>query len=251
MPHPFIITTMKHLILSSLSLLLTLGLAASGPHYIYDPSGRLEQVSYPQGSGILYTYDEADNLIKVETLSLPPAPPDLSVISNQPNTAQLQWGTAGFTNGYAIYRRSADNRVWEELTTVTAGTTSFVDTSLEPGSNYAYQLFAIGPGGRLSAGSPVARPVRTGGGEIQTLADVPVGLPNQLRLNFLSEEGAAYRLESTDSLPSGAWGAATFGIVPTGATSTAAVEGTGGDITLYVPYNFSGPNRFFRIVEVE
>jgi hypothetical protein len=137
------------------------------------------------------------------------------------------------------------------LTTVTSGTTSFVDTSLEPGSNYAYQLFAIGPGGRLSAGSPVARPVRPGGGEIRTEADVPVGLPNRLRLNFISEEGTAYRLESTDSLPAGAWSAAAFGIVPTGSTSAAPVDGTGGNITLYVPYDFSGPNRFFRIVEVE
>jgi YD repeat-containing protein len=243
--------TLSRILTLSAAVLLPLACLASGPHYTYDDANRLVLVSYPQGSGILYTYDEADNLTGVETISLPPAPPSLSVISNQPTTAQLQWGSAGFTNGYAIYRRSADNRVWEELTTVTSGTTSFVDTSLEPGSNYAYQLFAIGPGGRLSAGSPVARPVRPGGGEIRTEADVPVGLPNRLRLNFNSEEGTAYRLESTDSLPAGAWSAAAFGIVPTGSTSVAPVDGTGGNITLYVPYDFSGPNRFFRIVEVE
>jgi hypothetical protein len=239
---------MKPLILSFSAFFVAVGLAASGPHYRYDLSGRLEQVSYPQGSGILYTYDEADNLTKVETISLPPAPPSLSVISDQPTTAQLQWGSAGFTNGYAIYRRSAENRVWEELTSVTAGTTSFVDTSLVPGVDYVYQLFAIGPGGRLSAGSPIASPARSGGTLIETVADVPVGLPNRLRLTISSKEGVSYRLESVGLLTSGNWSTDAFAVVPTGALSSSPVNGTGGEITIYVPYDFSGPNRFFRIV---
>jgi YD repeat-containing protein len=251
MPNFNFIRNMKHLPLVSVFLTLVAGLPASGPHYTYDPSGRLQQVSYPQGSGILYTYDEADNLTGVETISLPPAPPSLSVISDQPNTAQLQWGSAGFTNGYAIYRRSADNRVWEELTTVTSGTTSFVDTSLVPGSDYVYQIFAVGPGGRLSAGSPLASPTRGSGTRIETLANVVPGLPNQLRVTIFSREGVAYRLESVGSLATGNWSPEPFAIVPSGSVSPAAVNGTGGDITIYIPYDFSGPNRFFRIVRAE
>lgn len=225
-------------------------LQGSEVSYTYDGANRLIQVAYPQGSGIRFNYDVNDNLTLVETISLPPAPSIFSVISQQPHTAQLQWNLSGGVSGYAILRRSADNRVWQELTRVPANSNGFLDTTLLPDKDYVYQLFAIGPGGALSAGSRPVSPVRFTEAEIPIQASAPAAYQNLLRISIGSHEGIAYRIEGTSGFTPASWSPAAFSMSPAGQPTTSAVWGTGGELVLYLPHAFSGPNRFYRIVIV-
>lgn len=234
-----------------LQLVLPTALTASEVSYFYDDAGRLVQVAYPQGSGIRYTYDNADNLTQLQTVSLPRAPEGLQAVFQSATTAGLQWNPVGGASGYRIYRRSTGDRVWSELTSVSAGTSSFFDTTLAPGTDYVYQVFALSPGGFSSAGSVPASPRAGFGEEIEALVDLPPGSQNLLRLAFSSEEGTLYRLEATGTFQVGSWTPEAFSLAPAGTASTQPVIGTGGWVTLFVPYTFGSPNRFFRVVEAE
>ncbi|MEJ2147450.1 MAG: fibronectin type III domain-containing protein [Acidobacteriota bacterium] len=111
--------------------------------YFYDDAGRLTQVAYPDGSGVGYTYDDADNMTAVTPLSLPPAPVLISVTRTSPDSAKLVWQeNSNQETGFLIQRRSADNRLWETVAPVGANTTSYTDTGLDPNSDYVYRIVA-------------------------------------------------------------------------------------------------------------
>ncbi len=116
--------------------------------YFYDDAGRLVQVAYPQGSGVRYTYDDADNMTAVTPLNLPPAPVLVSVTRTAPGSAELLWqDTSNRETGYLIQRRSEDNLIWETVATVGANTTTFTDTGLDADADYVYRIVAQGGGG--------------------------------------------------------------------------------------------------------
>lgn len=130
--------------------------------YFYDDAGRLTQVAYPQGTGVRYTYDDADNLTAVTPLSLPPAPVLVSVERTSPDSAELVWqDNSNQETGFLIQRRSADNLIWETVATVAANTTSYTDTGLDPNADYVYRIVAQA-GGALSAYSEEFSPGAAG-----------------------------------------------------------------------------------------
>ena len=125
--------------------------AAGAQTYSYDGAGRLTQVAYPNGGGIRYVYDAADNLLSASGISLPPAPVSLDVVRTSPTTARLTWAAPqGGATGVVIMRRTQGNTIWEEVATVAANITSFVDSSLDPAAQYVYRIAARGADG-LSA----------------------------------------------------------------------------------------------------
>lgn len=224
-------------------------LAASEVSYTYDNGGRLVQVAYPQGSGILYSYDDRDNLTGMETISLPVAPDALIVRRLQPGTAQIQWQLRGGVSGYRIYRRSNANRVWEELTDLPPNTATFLDTGLDPEETFVYQLFAIGPGSRLSAGSPISSAIQGDLAVMDPRLQFASSAADRLELRFSSIEGAAYRLEASTGLTGSDWQAQAFSFAPTGNASPESVSGTGGEMTFFIPYAANRPTRFYRVLQ--
>ena len=122
--------------------------SAQAQLYVYDEAGRLVRVAYPEGGGVAYSYDAADNMTAAQPLSLPAAPAAPDVTQPSPTTANISWQTVAGTTGYVIERRRADDSGWEELATVSATTTTFVDTAVEEGVEYVYRVSAVGSDGR-------------------------------------------------------------------------------------------------------
>ncbi|MFZ0426810.1 MAG: fibronectin type III domain-containing protein [Acidobacteriota bacterium] len=201
------------LILVGLALSLPLTRAQS---YFYDDAGRLTQVAYPQGVGIRYTYDDADNLTAVTPLNLPPAPVIISVTRTSPAAAALVWQDASNREtGYLIQRRSADNLLWETVATVGANTTSFTDTGLDPNSDYVYRIVAQGSGG-YSAYSGEYSPEAAGpAGSSVSLAIDSLGANTT---STLGSAGPAEPGYATVTVNSGAtpYGTAVFGLSQNG-----------------------------------
>jgi uncharacterized protein (TIGR03437 family) len=113
--------------------------AAQAQLYEYDPAGRLVRVAYPEGGGIAYTYDAADNMTAARPLSLPAAPAAPDVTQPSSTTARISWQTIAGATGYVVERRSADSSLWEELATVSAATTR---------AEYVYRVSAVSSDGR-------------------------------------------------------------------------------------------------------
>jgi len=122
--------------------------AAEAQLYAYDDAGRLVRVAYPEGGGVAYSYDAADNMTAAQPLNLPAAPAAPDVTQPSPTTANISWQTVAGTSGYVIERRRAESSEWEELATVSASTTTFVDTAVEAGVEYVYRVSAVGGDGR-------------------------------------------------------------------------------------------------------
>jgi uncharacterized protein (TIGR03437 family) len=122
--------------------------AARAQLYVYDDGGRLVRVAYPEGGGIAYSYDAADNMTAAQPLSLPAAPAAPDVTQPSPTTANISWQSVTGATGYVIERRRADDSAWEELATVSASANAFVDTAVEEGVEYVYRVSAVGSDGR-------------------------------------------------------------------------------------------------------
>jgi len=130
------------LILMALSAGLSTAFAQS---YYYDDAGRLIRVAYPQGSGIAYMYDDSDNLTAVLNHSLPIAPTQLTVNRLSPTSARVTWqDTSSDETGFVIYRKREGTNAWETVATNSAGTTQFIDATLDPSSHYIYRVVARG-----------------------------------------------------------------------------------------------------------
>ena len=141
------------------ALLAALGMSVAPPapaqSYGYDASGRLVRVAYPAGGGASYQYDAADNLLLVVPLSLRPAPSGIEITRLSPTSARITWENDAAAAGFVIERRRADAGDWQEIATVAAGSTTFIDPNLEPGVDYSYRVAALNADGK-SAFSPEA-----------------------------------------------------------------------------------------------
>ncbi len=125
------------------SVVLTLcSLSLWGQSYVYDEAGRLTRVVYPQGGGIGYTYDDADNLLRSVLLSLPPAPSDVSATRLSETQARVSWPATQGATGYVIERRTEGSGQWQQIATVGPDATQFIDTTLQAGTNYYYRIAA-------------------------------------------------------------------------------------------------------------
>ena len=128
--------------------LVAAGTPAQAQQYAYDEAGRLVRVAYPEGGGVAYSYDAADNMTVAQPLSLPAAPAAPDVTQPTSTTARISWQAIAGVTGYVIERRRADSDAWEELATVSASTTTFVDTAVQEGVAYIYRVSAVGSDGR-------------------------------------------------------------------------------------------------------
>lgn len=130
--------------------------------YQYDAAGRLIRAVYPGGGGAAYAYDDADNLLSVSPLVVPPAPMEVQVSRLSSTEARLQWQPATGAQSYRIERRVVGTNDWQEVATVGAGATTFVDSNLVADTEYEYRIAGVGPDG-AGAYSDVASTVREGG----------------------------------------------------------------------------------------
>ncbi len=216
--------------------------------YYYDEGGRLEQVAYPQGQGIRYTYDAGDNVTSVTPITVPAAPANLSGERSDPATAQLAWQDAASNEtGILIWRRRAENYGWERLATLSPNVTTYTDDDLDPSINYVYRISAEGDEGfsaysneSLAAGS---------GSEIFTVrALTPLANSNRLELAFRANPGTTYRVETSPDLMPGSWSTASFATSAAGAADEAAVRAAGENESVYIEAPPSEGPMFYRVV---
>ncbi len=144
---------------SAPTLLAVAALVAGLAHaqsYNYDADGRLVRVAYPGGGGVMYEYDAADNMTSVVPLSLPAAPSEVEVTRLSPSSARISWQSSPSATGYVIERSRAGSDVWEEVATVPAGSTTFIDPGLQEGVDYSYRVSAVSADGRSAPSTEVA-----------------------------------------------------------------------------------------------
>ena len=78
----------------------------------------------------------------------PAAPTGLSAIPTSERSIQLAWRTSDdLAARFQIERRAEDGSAFQQIATVTAGTPTFVDDAVQPGSEYAYRVRAAGATG--------------------------------------------------------------------------------------------------------
>lgn len=149
--------------------------------YTYDAAGRLIRVAYPDGKGMVYTYDDADNLLAATNISLPAAPSDLDARRTSTGNVELSWDAVSGATGYIVMRRGADGR-WEEIASLGGGATSFIDTSAGQ-TDGQYRVAARNANGpsafsaELTPSSPWGIGLRIAGGgaaALSTLGEDPV-----------------------------------------------------------------------------
>lgn len=115
--------------------------------YTYDAGGRLTRATYPQGGGVRYQYDAADNLLSVSALSVPPAPTGVEVSRTGPSSVRITWSVAQGAAGYRVERRLAGGSAWQVVGNVGAGQLSFVDQGAISSQQYVYRVSALGADG--------------------------------------------------------------------------------------------------------
>ncbi len=117
--------------------------------YLYDDAGQLTRATYPDGSGVRYTYDSSGNLTAVDPVSAPPAPAATAVAAVNGTDAEITWSAAaGATGGYVVQRRSADSDAWTTVAQVPASQTRHTDANVPTGARLLYRVQAIGAGSR-------------------------------------------------------------------------------------------------------
>jgi YD repeat-containing protein len=143
------------------SLLLALFLASATPSgaqsYTYDEAGRLIQVAYPNGRGIRYAYDDADNLVAATGIPLPAAPSGVDALRTSPTAARLNWTAPQGADAVVIMRRVAGSEDWQIIATLAGNAVTFTDGNLDPSVRYEYRIAARNGNG-LSAYSAEVRP---------------------------------------------------------------------------------------------
>ncbi|MCB1099875.1 MAG: cadherin-like beta sandwich domain-containing protein [Verrucomicrobiae bacterium] len=107
--------------LSGAAFLAGLALDASAQTYQYDSSGRLERVLYPDGKGVVYTYDIRDNMTRLNPITVPSAVKNLQIVSVPGSKAELSWDHSGSGSGFLIQSRLAGTDQWIDGATVGAG----------------------------------------------------------------------------------------------------------------------------------
>jgi len=135
-------------------------LAAAGPlaaqTFGYDAAGRLTRAVYPQGGGVSYQYDAADNLVSVASLSVPAAPTGVKVSRTADNAVQVSWNASPGAAGYQVERSLAGESDWQVVATLTANQTAYLDQTAASGQTYIYRVSALGTGGAGAYSAPAS-----------------------------------------------------------------------------------------------
>ncbi len=115
--------------------------------YTYDDAGRLIRAVYSEGGGAGYAWDAADNLLRVDTLRVPPMPSSVGVTRLSPTSVRVSWNETAGATGYRIERRASGETAWQVVATVGGSGRSFVDETLNATREYFYRVSALGPDG--------------------------------------------------------------------------------------------------------
>lgn len=133
-----------------IALIFVLGVAfiatAAAQSYAYDDAGRLVRAVYPQGGGVSYAYDAADNLTAVMPLTTLPAPAELQVTRLSEASARVGWQADPEASGYIIERRVPGD-AWEQIATVAGDVSVYIDAAIEPATDYEYRIRAVNEDG--------------------------------------------------------------------------------------------------------
>lgn len=144
-------------------LLASLGGIARAQTYLYDDAGRLTTATYPDGSGVRYTYDASGNLTTVAPVAAPLAPEAPTVAAIDPAAAELTWNSAtGATGGYVVQRRSSESDVWTTLAQLPAGQTRYTDSGVPTGARLLYRVQSIGGSSRSAFTAGTLAPAALG-----------------------------------------------------------------------------------------
>lgn len=233
----------------SLSLALAFAHNLYSVSYYYDEVGRLTQIAYESGSGIVYTYDDNDNMLSAETVFVPPQPPALTTVVTPNVGITLQWEAISGSTSYRIYRRSDRYQNWEIIANVSSDTFAFFDTRASAAVVYFYRLVAVGDDG-LSAYSSSTPNVGIDG----VAAIIQIAGENENRtiysIIFEAELHGAYRLDSSESPGESDWSTQEYSLQIGGSTSTEVIRDVDGEILLYVSLPNDQSPLFFRLARL-
>jgi YD repeat-containing protein len=228
----------------ALALALIAGAPLVAQTYFHDEVGRLVQVSYSDGHGIRYDYDEADNLTAVQPLTLPDAPTNLLVNRLSGTTVKLIWiDNSTNETGFVVMRRAIGDSIWTQIALVAPNSQQYTDDTATTGLDYAYRISAQGTEG-LSAYSGTPTTV------ISMLMISSAGLREgtqgiRIELAFPTTAGAVYRIESTADLTAPSWQSATFSTSLDGAITQQTSDGTGASQSVFL--NVTASPMYFRL----
>ncbi|HMB06416.1 MAG TPA: fibronectin type III domain-containing protein, partial [Isosphaeraceae bacterium] len=115
---------------------------------------------------------EVNQAVKPPSTPQTPRPPlagpaNLTAITFSPNVIVLSWDSLTAATGYKL-ERSTDGTHWTRVALTPAGTTTFADTGLAPGTTYYYRVRASTPRDHTAYS-----PTITAATVPQTLPDVP------------------------------------------------------------------------------
>ncbi|MBK9167350.1 MAG: hypothetical protein IPM24_07770, partial [Bryobacterales bacterium] len=138
--------TAKHIFI--LAVLAGCPASLAAQTYDYDDAGRLVRAAYPQGGGVLYRYDDSDNMIEATGVNLPPAPAGVQLSRESTTTFRLNWQAVEGASSYVVLRAAAGTNQWREVGRVTAPALTFLDTTGVAGQAYSYRLTAVTAAGQ-------------------------------------------------------------------------------------------------------
>lgn len=217
--------------------------------YYYDDVGRLTQIAYESGSGIVYTYDDNDNMLSAETVFVPIQPPALTTAVTPNIGITLQWEAISGSNSYRIYRRSERDQNWTTIANVSSDTFAFFDTSASAAVDYYYRLVAVGNDG-LSAYSASTPNIGLDGVTALIRLSGENGGTSIYSIIFDAELDGAYRLDSSESPGESGWSHQGYSLEFGGTASTEIIRNRAGETVLYISLPDAQAPLFFRLARV-
>ena len=229
-------------ILPLVALLFSFELFAA-THY-YDDAGRLVQVAYATGEGIAYAYDDADNLVSENSISVPLAASNLSAERTSPTTAQISWtDNASTETAVLVQRRNALNNAWRTVATLPSDSTEYLDTTADPFSNYVYRIIAQGASGN----SAFSNAATAAGAQSEPFTLKMLPLANDVfELQFEAVPDATYTLETSSNLGPASWTQTSFSTTPDGSAFETEIS-SANTTRIYFPVPPASEPRFYRL----
>ncbi|MCH6257100.1 carbohydrate-binding protein [Puniceicoccaceae bacterium K14] len=197
------------------------------------------------GSTIYLVYEQNDNSPRAGMFNLNwfeldflDAADGLVVESLSESQTAISWGVVEGATGYSLKRSESSGGPYEEIAVLNSVGTSFVDTNLEEGVRYYYvvntvfndlegaaseELLVI-PSGELDQDEASIYLLRN-----KEDNNVVVVIPN-------TELGHFYRLQAADSLEGSIW-----------EYLGEALEGTGGELNIVLPFESFDPSMFYQL----
>ncbi len=195
-----------------------------GYTFAVDPTKTIESITLPNDKNV--------NVLAINLVAPVAAPTNLTATAVSSTTADLSWtAAAGTITGYNVYRGTT---VGGESTTpinsspLSAGATSYADTTAVAGNTYYYVVKAINGIAVSPASTETGTTMPTSGSTVE------VDLASQYNLAGITTDGASFgsgldghgnALSETEVGTSQTWGSVNFNIAPAGANNMIQAAG--------------------------